>query len=279
MKIELNLLNDSLYEKFIKISKDSSVLQADLIRYNRKVNQCNLILTRIMENTHQFRILDDKVWSWAQDKKTELNDDEAEIFHKHGRLSSLLSLDVEDYFIHTQILMDRLAMIIASVSDKLSRKEITSFHKLTNFIKNNQLGNELFCHILDAKKWFILLINVHRNNLVVHDTISKMSGTKYSKDTFHRPNRLVFPEQDKSMQIMETFQEIKNNHLSDIPEFTTESNMWELLLVCDYNAKKLTSKEIDLVRKIHQEIGGELPEIDKVNEKIQHFLDHLLNTL
>jgi hypothetical protein len=269
MNIELNFLSEDIYNKLVDTTEKSS-LNSDLTRYRRKINQCNLILGRIIENTKSHRKLDDLVWDENQS-----SDERAKAIHEYGIVSSYINLDTEDYFIHTKILMDKIATVLARYIDELPREKITSFVQLVNYLKHNSFQNKDLQNILDQEKWFALLINVHRNNLIIHDSISEMSGTAYSKTTLNRPIRLVFPDDNDSKQIQESLNKIKENHLLDITEFQNESNIWTLLLICDYNAEKLSDDEIETVKKIHRTHGGELPQIDFINRKIQNFLDRI----
>ena len=272
--MDLNLLKDNLYD-MLKEKSEKISLQPDLMRYNRKFHQCNLIISRIIENHAQFHILDEKVWEFADREEKILSDEEQALVSKHGRLSSLISFDVEDYFIHIQILIDRLAVLIANQIKELPISKIKSFRDLINFIKTQNSQNELFDYLLKQEKWFKLLINIHRNKLIVHDNISQMTGTKYSKNQIHSPIRLGRLDSSNSKTIISTLNKIKENHVSDILELKNEVNIWKLLLICDYNAEKLTDPEVNEIINIHKNHGGEMPEIDLVNTKIQNFLDYV----
>lgn len=271
MIMDLKLLTNDLYDTLIEISEDDSFNQSDLTRYSRKLHQCNLIINRIIGNYTQFHNLDEKIWQFTGNGKKKLSTRNNALMTQHGHLSSLISFDVENYFIHVQILMDRLAVLIANHVEEVPRNKIKSFKELINFIKTHNFENKLLHHLLEQEKWFKLLINIHRNNLIVHDNISEMTGTKYSKNKIHSPIRLVFPDSSNSKTIISALNKIKENH-SGIPEFQNEENIWTLLLICDYNAEKLTDIEINEIIKIHRTYGGEIPEIDKVNNKIQNLL-------
>jgi hypothetical protein len=47
------------------------------------------------------------------------------------------------------------------------------------------------------------------------------------------------------------------------------------MLIILLDTQKLSDDEIETVKKIHRTHGGELPQIDFINRKIQNFLDSI----
>jgi len=281
----MELLNDSLSSELASLKfPNSPDLESNLTRYQRKKNQCNLIIRRVKENTNRFRIIDEKLWKLPDIERGSKHFDEEEIklANLHSKIISEIGFDTEDYFIHTQILLDRLSSVIGCFLPDLPKDAKGKFIAHMRFLITHDCSDlEYTEYVRKNTKWFNLLLNVHRNNLIVHDRVSVFSGTSFSKNKIPSPIRLRFPESEESKRVIEQLNKIKANHIYHIGELHSEENIWKMLLLFDYNADKLSEDEIKTIIEIHKNFGGELPQIDKVNIKVQEFLDfvgsHFLN--
>jgi hypothetical protein len=115
-QLELPLFTDSLHSERsslrLYIQKDNPNLEAAFRRFHRKVIQCNIIISRIQSENNQRHILDEKRQSRPlQTGIRELTPEESALNEEIMMVSSYLNFDIEDFFIHAKILLDRLAQI------------------------------------------------------------------------------------------------------------------------------------------------------------------------
>lgn len=274
----MEFLKSTLYEKIHHLQINNKIIENNLTRYTRKLYQCNLIIERINDNIEKFRDMEKELEKLTDGKEGKIEDENG-VMDRYQKYSSLIALDTENYFIHTQILMDKIAILISDFMKITQTTEISGFRTLCQILKSQSTRDDLTKFVLLQQKWFILLINVHRNSVIIHDTISSFTGMSHSKDKIPTPLRIAMPRNQESDKILKELNKIKQDHMEGIPKFKNENNIWELLLICDYNTDKLSDQEIKIVEKIHITHGGELPSIDFINKRIQKFLEQLSHYL
>ena len=179
----LNLLSDDISTKFFSTEIKNKDFESTLNRFHRKRNQCNLIIQEIIELTNQFRALEQNFWSTREDNsEREFNVEEARLFHQSQDLSFKINFLTEDYFIHTQMLMDRLCQLISFFIPDLQNSSKNFVSQMHYIIKNDCSNKNYTNYIKTKSNWFSLLVNIHRNNLIVHDNLTAISGTAWSKN-------------------------------------------------------------------------------------------------
>lgn len=276
----MELLRDSLSAELVMLKlhlrNEDKNLRNTITRYYRKLNQCNLIISRINQNSKQHKLLHDKFMHFQKTTKRPrvLKGKEAELYHKTQDLLFQINFDTEDYFIHARILLDRVTQIIGCFIEDLPRKAKRSFAQHRNHLIKKECSDLNYTtFVREETKWFDIMLLVHRNDLIVHDEITSRSGSTFSPGTMHSIMRMRPPDEKESNEIMALLTKIRDEHSHDIPEIRNEENLWELLKKLDINAQKLEQNEIKDIFGIHKKVGGELPYVNEINKKIQDFLD------
>lgn len=280
--MEIPAISDSLSYKIssqVRFSdKINPPFQESLLRYSTKLDQCNLIVTRIREERKQHDLLHKKMlFTTSQSSETRtLSPEETKDLQEYIIISRSFNFDNEDFFIHVQILLDRMTQVLGHFfEDVPSHTKLNFVSHRKYFVDSNDYSDvEYGNYIRDKTKWFPLMLSVIRNNLIVHDIITNWTGTKYSpKDNKHSLLRMRRLDENQSTKIISQLNKIKDSHKDDILDIQDKHNIWELLQGFDYNTDNLTHDEIRTLLQIHKEIGGELPDVEEVITKIQNLLD------
>ncbi len=197
--------------------------------------------------------------------------------HKHEKI---VRLDIEDWFIHALILMDKFAKlargIFFSIYGEEKKQEVNiipfrSFHKFKKyFLKNrNKFFDNEFPEIIDQyTEWFEPELRDIRDDLIQHESSFKIWGSTFSSTKneiyfsfskfkpFHTPRKLhTLIERNKNRfpQIMECYSILK------------------ILNIFDEHWSELDQVDRDLVTSIKQSHGSDIPDIIKLYRKISTF--------
>ena len=261
---DLNRLLNEVWEKmYSRIDSKSVSLQFGftIASFCDKFDHLKLIHSRINEGINNIKI--------------EMNNCErGDVFYGYGFVT--LSLDVEDFFIHSRILMDRITNLVKFFFEK----EIPHYDSFSDhrkfFLKseNNpwQIDEEYAKYIREETSWFLDLRNA-RDDSIVHfhkkgkgKSLALIKGkvqcciTGYSSDK----------DQDKLKDIFE-----KNN--MPVPDLRAMGPVDKALTILEHNNrlkhKDNESKENKRLSGIRQGIRGELPDIDSLLANILAFIE------
>ena len=258
------------------IDKQDKDLQIFLQRYYHKIRHCNLIIMEILELMNQYH----KNRKWLNERlhnknNYSLNSEEQRIYNKNNLLIEKLTLNHENFYIHSRILLDIICNIIGYYIKELPEDTKNNFSKHQNFLKKNDCSDSKYKnYICESTDWYGSLLMIFRNNLVVHDEISCSSYSESKLDgSFFTIGKTKDPSSNEYNSIMNKLMEIKQNHKMDIPELENKDNLWDILYIIDHNANKITSAELKEILEIHKKIGGKFPDISVIINNIQDYLD------
>lgn len=279
---KLQLLNDSLYAEITGLRlfalKKNRKLQTSLFRYLRKLQQCNLIINRILESLKQYEELDKKYRSETRYLKDgRLNPEQQKLRNSFSNLTFQIGFDIEDYCIHVKVLLDRITIIVGNLLPELPMKSKRDFTKHRLYFIKNDCSDLIYSKFIREKtKWYDIMLLVFRNDLIIHDEITSSHGGLYSRKSY-TISRMKDVDKDEAKEIMKQLNEIKKSHKNDISDLAKEETLWGILKILDNNAENLDEKEIKTVFGIHKKIGGQLPFVNNINKKVQELISFVGN--
>lgn len=266
--LSADLVSDSLH-----IKKENPELESALNRYRRELHHCNLILERIWEENEIYQ----KAMKYIQNLGSVKNNSKPN-WDLHWKNHSLLVLDIENYFIHTAILMEKITKIIGFLLPDLPNDAKSNFHQHRQFfLKNDYSDMKYSVYIKKRMEWYSVLLQVFRNVLIIHDESTSMSWLGSDSNKIPHIAKTTHPDEKISKETLTKLYKIRDNHNKDIPELANEVNLWELLGNLTYHADKLTSQENKILRDLIERIGSKFPAIEELTKRIQEFLDFIGN--
>lgn len=257
------LLNEVREKMYSRIDSEPISWQFDfaIASFRDKFNHLKLIHSRINEGIKNIKI--------------EMNNSKrGDMFYGHS--FDTLSLDIEDFFIHSRILMDRITNLVNFFLD-IKDSGHDSFENHRKFFlksENNpwQIDEEYAKYIREETSWFVDLRNA-RDDSIVHlhkkgkgKSLALIKGkiqcciTGYSSDK----------DRDKLKDLFE-----KNN--MPVPDLRAMTPVDKALKILENNNrlehKDNESKDNKRLSGIRQGIRGELPDIDLLLANILAFIE------
>lgn len=267
------LLNEVWEKMYSRIDSKSVSLQFGfaIASFCDKFDHLKLIHSRINEGINNIKI--------------EMNNCErGDMFYGYG--FDTLSLDVEDFFIHSRILMDRITNLVNLFFGK-DMKDYDSFYEHRKYFLEPenipwQIDEEYAKYIREETSWFLDLRNA-RDDSIVHPhkkgkgkSLALIKGkvqcciTGYSSDK----------DQDKLKDLFEKYN-------MPVPDLRAMTPVDKALKILENNNrlkhKDNESKDNKRLSGIRQGIRGELPDIDSLLANILAFIaffgEHFLQKL
>ena len=193
-----------------------------------------------------------------------------------------LNLDIEDFFIHSNILMDKIARLsndllkfTKDTDSKFSEFPNNSFFDHRNyFIKLTKLytiDEEYAKYIRDNTGWYISQLKNPRDDLIVHEDVPKFWTYNFDggKSRISRIRHNI-RQNEKLLQL-------KEKYYNMFPELADETNFFTLLNSFELNSGKLQSSDVHSIKEIRKRFGGTFPDINILFKNIyEHmiFLNH-----
>ena len=148
----IQLLSDSIFSELqsakLHLEKTNPELEYALTRFFRKLNQCNLIISRLNEEYTQQDIIEKKLFSKTETMDEKISDENDSNFQEYMTISSKISFDIEDFFIHSKIFLDRLSQILFNLITGLPEKTIGDFSKHRLHIIENSCGDKNYAQYI-----------------------------------------------------------------------------------------------------------------------------------
>ena len=205
---------------------------------------------------------------------------ELEILNEWKQHKYRINLDVEDWFIHTYILMDKYAKLAKRLTRLLSKK--TEESKIINEIpyKNfdrykkyylkteNQrfLGDSKYTEIVQKNTdWYTKELKNVRDDLIQHELIPKFWGYSISR------NKICLSRFRHSQRLREKIESLKDKYKKVFPQLDEEKNFFKLIEFFEKNINQLEEKDIEKIKDVKKMWGGNFPDIPKLFEKISKF--------
>jgi len=230
-----------------------------------------IIFKRIHEDYEQFyeakRIEAEIMDSNAEPRA--LSTKEQAILQNGTEKELCLYLDIEDFFLHANILMykaSRIACLLLGIQPHRSfHKHREFFVKNPSFLKYDKYAE----YIRNNTGWFETELKYTRDYLVVHGE-PYMWFISFWKNGF----RVTKGTASSKQKEFETLLKLKNKYKEKIPEIkNVEDNLWQILDFLERNSEKIAEKDVMLVKHIRQKVGSVVPSHRKLAKQIYEYLN------
>lgn len=270
---------------------------ADLLMFYRSFRMTQSFLPKIYMRILEDAKLDCDYWRIF----AELNDpglerpataEELIIIRQYKEKQGLLNLDMEDWFLHAHILMEKFAklsreLLIVTSSNAISERKAQhtpfgGFHDhLTFFLQPKpNIDDAEYCKIIrEANTWYIQDIKDVRDDMIQHEIVAKFWGYSTSPGAV-RISRFRYSERDK--EILYSLRN-KYSEIWSYPLFKILASYVEILSFLEKNIGKMETEDADRLRHIRKKSGRQFPDIPRLYSKMNTFFalvnDHFLTIL
>lgn len=241
------------------------------------------IWQRILEdaklNTKYWEVYVDLYHPDAEKREPTL--EESKILNAWRKHRFRLNLDVEDWFIHSHILMDkfakfakRLIQVISKTPEELElAKHIPdrSFDKHRKFFLRSQnqtmLTDSVYAELIREKtNWFIKELKNIRDDLIQHEIVPRFWGYwRVSQDNVRLSRFRHDPK------LLEILYELRDKYTSAYPQIKGEKNFFTLFSFFEKRIDKLEGNDAKRVEHVRKLYGARFPDIPTLFGKMSHF--------
>lgn len=232
---------------------------------------------------------DNRYWSiraefeYLGNEEYEPSKEEKLLLKEFPKIQNCLYLDVEDWFLHAHILMEKFCrlskslMILTAHSKKIAKKanELPerSFNKhIKHFLKegNKGLKDVEYARLLDeCRLWYATEIKDTRDDLIQHEIVGRFWGSSIG------PNRFVISRFLHPMKMAKKIYEIREKYSSIYPRIKKEQNIFVLLKFFENEINSLEPEDRDRFINIKKKRGKEFPNIPKLYSKMNLFFSKI----
>lgn len=252
------------------------------------------IWDRILENAERDRKYWDIYVNLYQPGAVEREPtaDEVEILKTWRKHKFRLNLDVEDWYIHSYILMDKFARFVRrliqlisktpeerKLSNRIPFKNFDSHRKFyLNKNKQHLVTDKKYAEIINKNtKWYIKELKNIRDDLIQHPNVPKFWSYEVTE------NRIILGRFRHNEKHLISLCEIRDNYASVYPEIEGETNFLALLSFFEKMIDNLQESEIQKVKDIRKSFGADFPDISKLFSKMSEFFslvnDHFVHEI
>ena len=237
----------------------------------------NIIWQRLQQHYKTIGKLQEKTWKRLSKKNEDKDDSNAfqqEHYEKQNAID-LLNLDLDSFFIHGYMLMDRIArmaQLITSVKAKKSISDIFS-HQITQARNSKEIFEELghtgyLQLVLSCAEWFEKLLKTPRDKLIVHSrSLSAQVGIGkgiYAQRVGH--DRRILAERNR-------LDKLRNKYGAQYPELLEidVKRVTDLSLLLGLLKKNESMLNVEEKEYLDSKFGGTLPDVLEVASKLTSF--------
>jgi hypothetical protein len=190
--------------------------------------------------------------------------------------SKFLRLDLDDFYIHGRILMDRLADLIAYLIDGPARSyRKMSFQQHRKFFLKNVPYEEDETYAEQVRKhtnWFDAVLRTTRDIFVVHDTTTRSSGILFGPRGAPQTFRQGISSGENLERMREKLYDLRSRYAVLVPLMSDERNFYELLDLFDKHTDILKKEDLILLSQIKATIGAKIPDVNILADDILAFI-------
>ena len=205
---------------------------------------------------------------------------ELEILKAWRKYRYLLNLDVEDWFIHSFILMDKYAKLAKRLTRLFSQKPDESklidkiphknFYRYKKYYLNTEnqrfLGYSKYTEIVRKNTdWYVKELKDVRDDLIQHENIPKFWGYSISR------NKIRLSRFRHSRRLREKIEALKDKYKKVFPQLEGEKNFFKLMDFFEKNISHMDEKDITKLKDVKKMWGGRFPDIPKLFGKMSKF--------
>jgi len=240
------------------------------------------IWQRILEDAK----LDTKYWEVYAElyhpdaEKREPTPEELEILNTWREHRFLLNLDVEDWFIHSYILMDKFAKFAKRLMQLISKtpQELKLVRRIPDrsfdkhrkfFLKSENQGlitdTEYAEIIRKNTSWYVKELKNIRDDLIQHEIVPRFWAYCVSKDS---PQLSRFRHNPKLLEIL---YELRDKYTSAFPQIEGERNFFRLFSFFEKHIDELEDNDVKRVEHVRKLYGARFPDIPTLFDKMSDF--------
>jgi len=184
-----------------------------------------------------------------------------------------LYLDLDDFFIHSNILMDKSASIAAAFL-KIDPPRSFSKHKKSLCKRENipfRKDEDYARHVREDTNWFESDLKGIRDDLVVHEGAFWAIGTSWNRKGLLSVSKMSpFEIKRRHLSVLQGLREKYQERLNGIGGL--DNNLWVLLEFFEHDIDQIDEEDKTKVKAARRELGGRLPAVSKVADEIFDFL-------
>jgi hypothetical protein len=251
------------------------------------------IWTRILEDAelqNQYWKIQAELLDPAAERRSPTSE-ETQILERYSQQWCLLNLDMEDWFLHGHILMEKFSklareLLILTSKDEESVKHtrnipFRSFHDHINFFlnpENTNIDDDGYCKILtEATSWYIPDLKDVRDDLIQHEIVARFWGYSSSSSKL-KISRFRYSEKTK-----DELYALRDKYAPIYLGLANEKSFFGLLSLFEKKVIKMEPHESERVKQIRKTYGRDFPDIPILYSKMNHFFskvnDHFTSLL
>jgi len=258
--------------------------EAAYSRYAQKLSHVSMIWNRLCADTDAHEGCLELVFAqdkWIAGARVPLTGQESNMIKGLEEAYGPLSLDYEDFLIHSRILMDRVIFLAQFLLPRTpNRPSPTSFTEHRKFFRNTRnipfRGDEEYAeYIRGDTQWYETLLRSYRDDFVVHDTSSRPMGSISSPSQSPR----LIRARSQGMETLRWPQAssrliaLRDKYLNKIPGLDgTTVNAIELIDFLDSHSSMIESVDLKALAELRRSTGAKLPDLLELANHIREFL-------
>ncbi|MGI0068713.1 MAG: hypothetical protein ACREAN_00495, partial [Nitrosopumilaceae archaeon] len=202
-----------------------------------------------------------------------MDEDEAIAFRKHNESLGLYALDYEDLLIHSQILIDRMAFLASLFMGVEPKGFAKQRVELTGTDKPFNNDIEYSRYIGEHTSWYPVLLNVYRNDFVIHNWNYFPNGLLTQPGESPRPVTRSVDESPNEEVVFQKLLLLRDKYMTTFESLAkVPLNYYELLDFFERHSETLSEPELDVLGKVRKVLGAKMPD---PNEIIRHLVDFI----
>lgn len=267
---------------------------ASLNMFYRSFNMTHCFLPEIWDRLLEDAQLDKEYWSIyvrlydpALEEERTPTPEEAQILKRYRAHWHRLNLDVEDWFLHAHILMEKFARLAkelifltsveAETAKRVKNLPTKSFHKHLKFFlrSDNQKTVDIeYAKILkESAAWYSKDLKDIRDDLIQHETPARFWSYSISP-------KLKVSRVRHSEKLVQALFKLRDKYAETYVVLKDEKNFFALLSFFETHIDKLEVSDSERVKQIRRNFGRAFPNIPTLYSKINSFFslvnDHFM---
>jgi len=292
MEIDINKIDDPLENLRVLYGEteiDTELKERFRLTYGKYLRKlCHLfeIRYRIMNyGIENKEYLDHIVkFSSSKEKRTPEQNKEVEEwydnhFEEHNKTTFYLDLEIENFFIHSRILMDDLTKLSAfflsnkpflkSASYLHWPKYFSSFNGHKKWVKGEASLPKKYRDLVMNVGWFDTMLKEVRDNYYIHGLARQGGGTLIGPDA---EVTKVYRITTDTASVVKKLIELKQKYVNREPKLkSVYDNIYELLEFFISHPNFLAEEEKEFIKNTMKK-GGKIPRTDKLFDKMMVFI-------
>lgn len=188
-----------------------------------------------------------------------------ELLSQGIEIEDCLQLDIEDFFIHANILMDKVCKLACLF---LGLEQNRSFSKHKSVLKKLQYTrDEEYREYVLRTDWYEQHLKNPRDDLIVHSP-PLILGSSSSHEGLISVSKFTLDREG----LFDTLRQLGNDYSQTVPELHSERNMFEICRLLVEHRSSLTKHDTGRLDYVLKQLGFSFPSIDRVSDEIFDYL-------